>query len=123
MLLPAQELAQLQADAVAATCDTPCVIERPTKTKDAYGTESQTLTVVSPENLLVGLAQPSAGQLSNYDYLIGSLAAWQVKMPVGTDVAAQDILTIGTLSLTVQVLLNPRSYPALLTVLASEVKS
>jgi hypothetical protein len=120
--ISAAELALIQADLAAAVLDKPCVIRRPTRVDDAWGTQTEELTVISPDDLLVGMNQPSAGQLQNYAYLIGSLATWQVRMPVGTDVAAQDELTIEGQKLTVQVLLDLHSYPGLLTVLASEVK-
>lgn len=121
-MLDADELALIQSDLAAVVLDKSCAIRRATSTPDAWGTNSETLTVISDPDLMCGMSQPSAGQLANYDYLIGSLSAWQVKFPVGTDVAEQDLLDIEGQTLTVQVLLDLHSYPGLLTVLATEVK-
>lgn len=120
-MLSAAELAQIQSDAASAACDQTCVISRATtQTPDGYGTKAPTYTDIV--TTVAGLSQPTAGQLQNYDFKIGSLAAWQVKLPIGTNVQEGDLLLIGGQTLKVHVLLNPRSYPALLTVLAAEVK-
>lgn len=121
-MMPADELAQLQADLVEAVCDKSCVIKRPATTQDAWGTQSETLTIISDPDLKCGMSQPSAGQLANYAYVIGSLSAWQVRLPVATQVQEQDLITIEGQTLTVQVLLDLHSYPGLLTILASEIK-
>lgn len=123
-MLSASELAQIQADTVAAACSLPCTIQRKTLTSDGLGQASETWNTVATVN--VGMTEPTAGQLTNYDFMIGSLAAWQVKMPVSTNVKEQDHLLVtgqfAQQTLVVQVILEPRSYPALLTVLASEIK-
>lgn len=119
--ISAQELAAIQADA-AATLDKPCVINRKTTTKDKYGSQSTVWNKISPNGLMAGLTQPTAGQLQNYAYAIASLATWQVHLPVGTDVQHQDRIVVDGQTLEVQVVLTPRSYAALLTVLASELK-
>lgn len=116
----ASELASIQSETQAATCDKTCVVNRKTKTKDAYGSDTEVLNTIA--TTVAGMTEPSAGQLANYDYLVGSLSTFQVKLPVGTDVKAQDLLVIDGQTLVVQVVLDPRSYAALLTVLASEVK-
>jgi hypothetical protein len=119
-LLSDSELASIRSDVAAAACDTPCTIQRKTATKDAFGTETETWATIASVN--VGMRQPSAGQLANYAFLIGSLAAWQVNMPVGTDVKHQDHLIIGGVTMVVQVDLSPQSYNALTTVLATEIR-
>ena len=119
-MLSAAELAQIQKDAVAAACDQACAIRRKTTSKDAHGSENENWNTIS--TTVAGLAEPSGGQLANYEYIIGDLATWQCKLPVGTDVRAQDHLVIGAQTLVVQIVLAPRSYQALITVLASEVK-
>jgi hypothetical protein len=125
-MITAAELAQIQRDVAAIALSLPCLIKRKTTTKDQFLTATDSWLTISPVGLLCGLTEPSAGQLANYDFLIGSLAAWQVKLPYGTDVQHQDqILVTGEFTqqtLTVQVVLEPRSYATLLTVLASEVK-
>lgn len=67
------------------------------------------------------MSEPTGNMLANYDYLIGSMAAWHVRLPIGTNVMHQDHLVIGSHTLEVQKILEPRSYAALLSVLASEV--
>ena len=117
-----QELLSIQQDTARAACDQPCVIQRAVRTPRPSGGASTTMETVSPNGLLAGMSEPTAGQLQNYGYLVANLAAWQVKFPIGTDVKHGDQLVIGGQTLEVHVILNPRSYPALLTVLAAEVK-
>lgn len=123
-MITTKELAQIQHDVAVIACSFPCTIQRRTIVKDVYGSESETWNTV--EDTVCGMSEPSAGQLQNYDFLIGSLAAWQLKLPYGTDVEHYDrILVTGQFlqqTLTVQVILEPRSYASLLTVLASEIK-
>ena len=114
------ELAQIQSDAAFAALDKPCVIARKTMTRDTVGTESEVYAVNSVTKC--GVSEPTAGQLQNYGYVIGSLKAWQVRFPVNTSVQEQDHIIIGSDTLEVQVLMSPRSYMALQIVLASEVK-
>lgn len=122
-MVPSAELAQIQADLAAAACDKPCVIQRSAGvTPGPTGAPVKNYQTISQPGLLVGLTQPTGGQLANYDYLIGALATWQVKLPIGTDVQKQDYLVIEGKTLVVQVVLSPQSYPGLLPVLASEVK-
>lgn len=118
--ISASELASIRSDVQAAACDKSCVIKRATKTKDAYGSDTESLSTIA--TTVAGMSEPTAGQLANYDYLVGSLSTFQVKLPVGTDVKAQDRLVIDSQTLVVQVVLDPRSYASLVTVLASEVK-
>ena len=116
------ELAQIQADAAFVACDQPAVIQEKVTTKDAYGSETESWVTTSPSDLLVGMAEPTSGQLENYAYIIGDLAAWRVKIPICTSVNLQNRIIVGGNTMVVQVDLTPRSYAALLTVLATEVK-
>lgn len=119
-MISAAELASIQAAAVSAACDQTCQIYRKTtETADGYGSSTPTWTLIT--TTVAGMVEPSGTQLQNYDYLIGSLATWHVRLPVGTNVEHQDHLVIGGATLEVQVVLQPRSIPALLSVLASEV--
>ncbi len=118
-MVPASELAAIQA-AANATLDQSASIYRKTPTPDGYGTEEDAWDFI--ENVMCGIGQPTGGQLQNYDYLVGSLSAWQVRLPVGTDILEQDHLQLDSKTLVVQVVLAPRSYPALLVCLASEVQ-
>ena len=113
----AAELAAIRTEAATAVCDLPCTIKRwdiPTKTR----------LVVSPTGLLAGMKEPTAGQLTNYEYMIGDLATWHIQFPFGTDVKEQDelLITEGRLTRTLFVskYLQPRSYSALESVLATE---
>jgi hypothetical protein len=113
------ELALIQSDVAAAACDQICVIQRKISTKDAYGSNTEAFSRI--ETTIAGMAEPSAGELTNYDYLIGDKAAWHVRLPVGTNVEHQDHLLIGSQTLVVQVVLEPRSYHALFSVIATEI--
>lgn len=117
--ISSSELADIQA-AGTALLDKSCAIQRATIAADGYLGQSKTWATISTVN--VGMSQPTAGQLANYDYLIGALASWQIRLPYGTDVKDQDHLIIDGQTLVVQVLLTPRSYAATAIVLASEVK-
>ena len=117
--ISAQELSAIQND-VAVACDKDCVIQRKATTDDGYG--SQTTTYSTVATVKAGLTQPSAGMLQNFAFKIQDLAAWQVKFPVNTDVRETDRLTIDGQTLEVHVLLTPRSFMGLLTVIAAELK-
>lgn len=119
MAIPASELALIQSDA-NALLDKTCLIRRATLTDDAYGTQSESWADVTTVD--AGMAQPSAGLLANYAFLIGSLATWKVRLPYGTDVREKDQLVIDGQTLIVQVDLTPQSLAIFATVLASEVK-
>lgn len=118
-VVSAQELASIQSDAAIATCDQSCQIYRKTLVKDAYGTATEAWALIA--TVPAGIGEPSGTMLTNYDYLIGSLNAWRVQFPTGTSVMHQDHLVISGQTMTVQVVLEPRSYHALTTVVATEV--
>lgn len=118
-MLSAAEIACIQSTA-ATSLDKSCTIRRATTTKDAYGTATESLSTVA--TTMAGMAQPSAGLLTNYATLIESLATWKVRMPEGTDVRVKDQLEIEGQTLIVQVLLTPQSYSVFTNCLASEVK-
>lgn len=120
-MLSASELAQIQADLVAATCDKTCVIQRGTPSTDAFGNAVED-SYATISTTVAGLRQPTASMLQNYDFRIGSLAAFLVHLPVGTDVAVDDQLVIDGQALTVHVLLTPQSYQGLLQIIAAEMK-
>jgi len=120
--ISAAELASIQADVAAAALDKTCAIQRlPTSTPDNRGVPSGNYSAIY--TVQAGMRQPTGTHLTNYDYLIAGMDTWLVQFPVGTDVRSQDHLAIEGRSLVVQVILAPQSYPALLSVLASEVRS
>ena len=120
-MLDANALALIQRDAVAAACDTSADIYPKVTTKDAYATGVDTWPTRSA-TVPAGLRQPSATELQNFDFLIGSKVAWTVLMPVGTVVHPQDHLVIEGQTLEVHVPLTPTSYPALLAIICAEIK-
>lgn len=114
------ELASIQND-LNALLDKDCTIQRGDSTPDAWASQKPTYITVGTCKVLV--SQPSGGLLQNYSYIVGDLDTWQVKAPVGTDIREQDRLLIEDQTLTVQVVLTPKSYAGLLNLLASEVKA
>lgn len=122
-VLDAAELALIQADLVAACCDKTCEIWRGTATTDQYGNATiPDESYVLLSTTVAGMSQPTAGQLQNYDFRVGSLAAWQVKLPYSESVQVDDWLIIEGQKLYVHVDLNPHSMPGLRIVLAAEMK-
>lgn len=117
------ELAAMQATSNSAG-DLSIAIYRPNATQDAEG------NVIKPwpagwtlhATVNGNLAQPTASQLANYGYAIADLAAWMVRVPVGTDVQLGDRLLVNGMNLEVQIILVPQSYQASTRVLAAEVK-
>lgn len=103
----------------AAALDKSCQILRKVRTPVPSG--GATLTPMPVATVMAGMSQPTAGQLQNYGYLIGDLAAHQVKMEVGAPALEKDLLVIEGQTLYVQKDLTPRSYPILLTLLVTEV--
>lgn len=118
--LSSAELTDMQNMAAAATCTLSCEIRRAARTPNSSGGASVTWGTVATVD--AGMGEPSAGQLQNFDYLVGSKAAWQIRFPVGTDVLELDHLIINGETLEVAKVLTPRSLAVLLTVLAVEVK-
>lgn len=120
------ELSRIQRDVQAIALSLPCVIQRKNTVRDQFLTATDTWVTVSPTGLKCGMSEPTGTMLQNFDYLVGSLAAWKVILPYGTNVLPQDRLIVtGEFTeqeLTVQVVLEPRSYASLLTILASEIK-
>lgn len=112
------EIAAIRTEAALAL-DKTCVIQRKVRTPVASGGASTLPVPIA--TVMAGMSQPTASQLANYGYLIGSLSAWQLKMAVGTDVKEKDVLVIEGRTLYVQKVLTPRSYAVLLTLLVTEV--
>lgn len=122
MSIPAAELAQIQADVAAIALDKTCAIQRlPSLTPNIRGVpdESGYATIAT---VACGMRQPTGTHLANYAYAIEALATWLVHFTVGTDVKKLDHLVIDGQTLEVQIILTPQSLPALLSVLATELK-
>jgi hypothetical protein len=116
----AQELANIQSDVATAVCDQTCIIQRKTTAKDGLGSETETWNTIA--TTVAGMVQPTGGELQNYAYIIGDKAAWKVHMPVNTNITHQDHLVIAGQTMVVQVLLEPHSYAAMFSVIATEIK-
>jgi hypothetical protein len=114
------EITQIQNDVASAACDKDCVIQRATKSSDGYGSQTETYTTIA--TVKAGMTQPSSGLMQNYSYIIENLASWVVHFAIGTDVKHRDHLVIEGQTLEVHVILDPRSFPGLLTVIAAELK-
>lgn len=117
------ELADLRADAQAVACDQPCTLYRKgARVPTAQGGNSAGYSALSTPGLLAGMRIPTAGQLTNYGYLVGSKAAWLLHFPYGTDVRENDHAVIAGQTLEVVKLLQPSSYSAFVNALAVEIK-
>lgn len=119
-MISASEMAQIQADVEAVALDKTCQIQRPPTTPNSRGVPDSNYTTVA--TVTCGMQQPTSTHLANYDYIIGALATWLVRLPVNVDVKPQDRLLVEGQELTVQVVLTPQSYSTLTSVLASEKK-
>jgi hypothetical protein len=122
-MIPANELAALQAVAAAAL-DTPCVIQRNTPIKDAHGSQADSWATIA--TVSCNLAQPTSGLMQNYGFLIGSEDSWLVRLPAGQDVRRNDQIIVGATgptqrTLRVAAALTPQSYSSSTRVLASVV--
>lgn len=126
MSISAAELASIQSEAAKWTCDKPCTIYRDTTqtTPDGFGGETtgptdSGYTLIA--TTVCGVAQPSGTHLQNFDYLIAAEKSWLVHLPIGTSVVERDHIVVESQILEVHVILNPQSYPALLSVIAAEI--
>lgn len=131
-VLSAAELASVQATA-QGVCDQSCQIWRDTgkATPGTYGSSSSSrsntaaYTQIAPasgQTLYCELSQPNDTELQNYEYLIGAKDARRLRFPVGTDVQTQDHVVIGADIYEVHVVLKPKSYETLRSVIAAEIK-
>lgn len=119
MSISAAELASMQATAQAAM-DQTATIKRASLASDGAGGSIPTFATVG--TAACTLSQPTPALMQNYDYLIGPLDAWMVRVPLGTDVRPKDHLVVGTLTLLVQSVPPTRSRQITLTLLASRIE-
>lgn len=114
------ELTMLRTEAASAVCDQACTIKRNTSgSQSSYGHTVPGLSTV--ETTTVGLGNPTVSQLQTYASKIGSLKTILASFPYGTNVAEDDVVTIGSDDLHVQALLDPSSYDVLTQALISQV--
>jgi hypothetical protein len=114
------ELSQLQTD-VLPLMDQTCNIQRNTPTRGPTGNVIESYSTVH-SGVVCSLGEPTPTMLQNYDYLIASEDAWTVRFPYGTDVLAKDHLAVGSQTLYVHVVLQPRSHQVFTRVLAAALK-
>lgn len=114
------EMTAIQAEGHELACDLPCTVKRQTTTPGTTGQPVENWSTIATTT--AGMTQPGANLLANYSYLIGSLATWHVRLPIGTDVQTHDVLSVNSQDLEVQIVLTPQSYQAFVNVLASKVK-
>lgn len=120
-LISSAELSLMQADVAATAFDTSITIKRPAHTNDGTGHDVGALSTIATVSGTV--SQPPAELMQNYSYLIGSQDAWQIRLPVGTNVRENDMLTVGgTSNMKVQVVLQPRARQTNLHLLAAKVQ-
>lgn len=119
-MIPATELAAMQAVAAASLDITGCQIQRATPADDGYGHTTKTWATIA--TVTAGMAKPSAQVMTQYAGRIGALASWVVSLPLGTDVKADDQLLIIGQTLRVQADLTQSSYSTLTQVLATEIR-
>lgn len=119
--IPANVLAAARA-AATASLDVPGIeIQRVSRTPDGYGLASETWNTIA--TVTGGWAKPTASVMQQYAGLIGSLAAWVVRLPYGQDCRSGDRLVMPTgETLTVQADLSQRSYASCKRVLATEIR-
>lgn len=121
-LLDDCELADIQAE-LETILDTPITAERPSsaRTRDGYGhyKANGAPTQVAACNAL--FARPSGPVLTQIAGKVGALVVWVMSVPLGTNLASGDIVTVtatGT-RYTVQTLMSPESYSPWLNVVVA----
>lgn len=123
-MVPANVLAAARA-AASASLDVPGIeIQRVTRSANGDGTQTETWQTLA--TVTGGWAKPTASVMQAYAGLIGSLAAWVVRLPYGQDVRGGDRIVMppsaGGETLTVQADLSQRSYASCKRVLATEIR-
>lgn len=120
-MVPANVLAAARAAATASLDVSGIKIQRVTRTPNGDGTTSETWATIATVN--GGWAKPTASVMQQYAGLIGSLAAWVVRLPYGQDCHNGDRLLMPSGEmLTVQADLSQRSYASSKRVLATAIR-
>lgn len=87
---------------------------------DGMGSSADGWTTITTVKAMV--LKPTIKQLEVYAARIGTLAIWEVKLPLGTDVKHQDHLEINGQTLEVHAVEDLDSYAVFISVMASEVR-
>lgn len=118
-MLDPRQLSGLQAFG-AKVCDTPCVLQRVTRTPDGLGSYTETWNTVATTTCLIG---PPSGALEvAMASRIADVVSYHVALSASIDVRPQDRLVIGARTLTVGTVYEPHSYDVLTNLFASEVR-
>lgn len=117
-MIPAAEMAALQAVAASSLDIAGALVQRATPASDGAG--HQTLTWATIATVAAGLAKPSAAIMREYAARIGTLESWVVSLPYGTDCQEGDRVLVSGQTLTVQADVSISSYSTLKQVLATE---
>src|SRR5579883_1701074 len=118
-MIPSSELQAMQAASTSAM-DQTCVVQRKSPTAGGFGQPVDNFSTIN--TTVCSVAQPTGALMQNYAYLIGSLDSWLVRLPYGTDVKPDDQLVIDGVTMRVQVILDPLSYPIDVRLLASAIR-
>lgn len=110
---------------VLAMLDTTCTIARPTTSTGVWADTSEAYTVKSTGTKCM-VAEPTVQEMNAVggSQIIGTQNVWEIRLPLGTDVLANDKLTLadGTVYRMQDILLPMMSYRRLLFVSASLVR-
>lgn len=119
-MLSSAQLAAFQAAANAAL-DQSITVKRATRSQGATGhyTEGYSTEETVNGNLS---REISSSLLQNYNYLISASKSWQVRLPVGTNVEANDRLIVGSQNFRVDVVLQPQSYQTSMLLIVSQLE-
>jgi hypothetical protein len=120
MCISAAELLCMQASAVIVL-DKTCTITRVGSGTDTWGSPNSGTTSQIGGTIACMLNKPSPQVLAQYASKVLGRIAWDVALPVGTNVLAGDTINIGTRKLKVEAVLDLESFLILLHVLAVEV--
>ena len=121
-MIPANELAAIQAEAAKAL-DTPITVSRiTTPSTGTWGQTTGTYTPIGSCNAL--FSTPSGPILAQYVAMIGALTVWNVAVPNNQDVKTGDRIQIVATGEIFQVhdARHPQSYGPLLNLVVAELR-
>lgn len=117
--IPSWELAQIAAD-LAALFDKTANIKRLTKQDDGYGHKKGTYNTVGSQSAVAcALVTPQGSYLTELAAKLTDVSAYTLLVPLGTDIAHADHVTIASETYTVQTVLGPESNQCVIRALVS----
>lgn len=121
-MIPANELASMQSDALAIL-DQTATQQRATKTPDGYGSTSLTYATINAA-LACAIGLPTKNLLQDIAERVTEQSVWVVSVASNADIATGDklLVTVNSVqhALTVESLGTPQSYLVLQNCLCSE---